>query len=101
MLGIIGREVGDNWEEWRDHLHYLDYVVLVAIVAGIAYLLIRRRRDAAAASAEPSSEPVGSSQRALSDAIRADRVTRGRAALWASSRARRSCCRSPARRTST
>ena len=27
MLALIGREVGDNWEEWRDNLHYLDYVV--------------------------------------------------------------------------
>ncbi|MEZ5076497.1 MAG: DedA family protein [Solirubrobacterales bacterium] len=44
MLALIGKGVGDNWEEWRDHLHYLDYVVLVAIVAGIAYLIVRRRR---------------------------------------------------------
>ncbi len=45
MLGIIGREVGDNWEEWRDYLHYGDYVVLAAIVLGVIYLLIRRRRE--------------------------------------------------------
>ncbi len=44
MLGIIGREVGDRWEEWRDYLHYGDYVVFAAIVGGIIYLLIRRRR---------------------------------------------------------
>jgi membrane protein DedA with SNARE-associated domain len=44
MLAIIGREVGDNWEDWRSHLHYLDYAVIAAIVAGIAYLLWRRRR---------------------------------------------------------
>jgi len=43
MLGIIGRAVGDNWEEWRDYLHYGDYVVLAAILAAIAYWLIRRR----------------------------------------------------------
>ena len=45
MLGFIGREVGSRWEEWREYLHYGDYVVLAAIVAGIIYLLIRRRRN--------------------------------------------------------
>ena len=44
MLSLVGKSVGDNWEEWRDHLHYLDYVVVVAAVLGIAYLLLRRRR---------------------------------------------------------
>ena len=34
MLAIIGREVGDRWEQWRDHLHYLDYAVVAAIVIG-------------------------------------------------------------------
>jgi membrane protein DedA with SNARE-associated domain len=43
MLGIIGREVGDRWEDWRDKLHYLDYLVLAAIVLGIVYLIWRRR----------------------------------------------------------
>ena len=33
-----------RWEEWRDYLHYADYAVIAAIVIGIAYLLIRRRR---------------------------------------------------------
>jgi membrane protein DedA with SNARE-associated domain len=43
MLALIGRAVGDNWEEWRDKLHYLEYVVVVAVIAGLIYLLIRRR----------------------------------------------------------
>jgi membrane protein DedA with SNARE-associated domain len=43
-LALIGRSVGDNWEEWREHLHYLDYVVLAAIVVGVIYLIVRRRR---------------------------------------------------------
>jgi membrane protein DedA with SNARE-associated domain len=47
MLAIIGREVGDRWEEWKDYLHYGDYVVVAALVIGIAYLLIRRRRGSA------------------------------------------------------
>jgi membrane protein DedA with SNARE-associated domain len=48
-LGLLGREVGDNWEEWRDNLHYLDYLVLAAIVGGLVYWLIRRRRPPAPA----------------------------------------------------
>jgi membrane protein DedA with SNARE-associated domain len=43
LLGFIGKEVGDRWEEWRDYLHYFDYVVIAAILIGVAYLLIRRR----------------------------------------------------------
>jgi membrane protein DedA with SNARE-associated domain len=45
MLGFIGQQVGSRWEEWRDYLHYGDYAVIAAILAGIVYLLIRRRRD--------------------------------------------------------
>jgi membrane protein DedA with SNARE-associated domain len=48
MLGIVGREVGDRWEDWRDHLRYLDYAVLAALIVGIAYLLVRRRSTRAA-----------------------------------------------------
>ena len=44
MLGIIGREVGDRWEEWRDYLHYGDYLVVAAVIAGVVYLLVRRFR---------------------------------------------------------
>ena len=47
MLAIIGREVGDRWDQWRDHLHYADYAVVAAVVIGIAYLIIRRRRGSA------------------------------------------------------
>ncbi len=52
LLGFIGEQVGDNWEEWRDYLHYGDYVVLAAILAGIVYLLIRRRRGGTPAEVE-------------------------------------------------
>ena len=47
MLAIIGREVGDRWDQWKDYLHYLDYAVVAAIVIAIVYLLIRRRRGSA------------------------------------------------------
>jgi membrane protein DedA with SNARE-associated domain len=53
LLAVIGREVGDRWGAWRSHLHYLDYAVLAAIVAAIAYLVIRRRRAGRALSSSP------------------------------------------------
>ena len=74
MLGYIGKEVGARWEEWRDYLHYGDYLVLAGIVGLVAYLLVRRRRnrsgsggdmgagageETAAGEAEPRAEPVG------------------------------------------
>ena len=44
MLTFIGKEAGDNWEDWKDSLHYVDYAVAAMIVIGVIYLVIRRRR---------------------------------------------------------
>ena len=44
-LTFIGLQVGENWERWKDKLHYLDYVVLAAIVVGALWLFIRWRRN--------------------------------------------------------
>jgi membrane protein DedA with SNARE-associated domain len=44
MLTLIGREVGANWEDWKDSLHYVDYAVAAMIVLGAAYLFVRWRR---------------------------------------------------------
>src|SRR5829696_1824288 len=44
MLGFIGVKVGENWEEWRDKLHYFDYVVIAAIIGLVIYLLVKRQR---------------------------------------------------------
>ena len=44
MLGAIGKSAGDNWEELRDQLHYIDYAVVVGAVMLIIWLLIKRRR---------------------------------------------------------
>ncbi|MFN2611876.1 MAG: DedA family protein [Solirubrobacterales bacterium] len=44
-LAVIGVKVGDNWKDWKHRLEYVDYAVALAIVVGIAYLLIRRRRS--------------------------------------------------------
>jgi membrane protein DedA with SNARE-associated domain len=61
MLGIVGREVGDRWEDWREYLHYGDYVVLAGIVGLVAYLLIKRRRsrDGPDAPETPDGAPEG------------------------------------------
>ncbi len=42
-LALLGRSVGDNWEQWRHYLGYLDYVIVAAAVVGVAWWLIRRR----------------------------------------------------------
>jgi membrane protein DedA with SNARE-associated domain len=57
MLGIIGREVGDRWEQWEDNLNYLDYVVVAGLVALVVYLLLKRRRSKPD-EAERRPEPV-------------------------------------------
>ncbi|MDQ6751426.1 MAG: DedA family protein [Actinomycetota bacterium] len=54
-LGYIGRQVGQNWTQWRDSLHYVDYAVAALVVAAIIWLVIRSRsrrgKDQAAADA--------------------------------------------------
>ena len=37
MLTFIGKQAGDNWEEWKDNLHYVDYAVAAAIVVGVVW----------------------------------------------------------------
>ena len=51
MLTFIGRQVGDNWEKWKDSLHYVDYAVAAMIVLGAVYLFLRYRRQRGAAAA--------------------------------------------------
>ncbi len=52
MLTLIGKAAGDNWEKWKDSLHYVDYAVVALIVVGIAYLVVRRRRTPPDAATE-------------------------------------------------
>ena len=58
MLTLIGREAGENWEDWKDSLHYVDYFVAACIVGGVIYLLLRRRRRGGPPGepAEPATE---------------------------------------------
>src|SRR5919199_6294323 len=45
VLGLtyLGYLLGENWEEVGSYLHYLDYAVALALVAGIIYVLVRWR----------------------------------------------------------
>ena len=45
MLTYIGQQAGDNWEDWKDSLHYFDYAVAAILVIGAIYLFIRYRRN--------------------------------------------------------
>lgn len=45
MLTFIGKQAGDNWEDWKDSLHYFDYAVAAAIVVVAAYYGLRWHRN--------------------------------------------------------
>jgi len=53
-LTFIGKQVGQNWESWKNSLHYVDYAVAALIVLGAAYLAVRwfRRRGGRSESAD-------------------------------------------------
>jgi membrane protein DedA with SNARE-associated domain len=44
MLTYIGKQAGDNWEQWKDNLHYVDYAVAACIVLGVIWLFVRHKR---------------------------------------------------------
>ncbi len=54
MLGFIGVQAGERWTQWKDSLHYVDYVVASLIAVGIAFLLLRWRRRRVHGRAEPA-----------------------------------------------
>jgi membrane protein DedA with SNARE-associated domain len=47
-LALIGDGVGSRWTQWKNGLHYVDYVVIALVVVGAVWLLLRRRRVARA-----------------------------------------------------
>jgi len=53
-LTFIGKEARDNWTEWKDKLHYVDYAVALLIVVAIVYYGVRwyRRRGETPPAAE-------------------------------------------------
>jgi membrane protein DedA with SNARE-associated domain len=43
-LTLLGREVGDNWRDLQEKMHYFDYLIAALIVIGVVYLFVRWRR---------------------------------------------------------
>lgn len=57
LLGFAGEQARANWTSWKNSLHYVDYVVLAAIVVGAVYLLVRWRRNrTAGGTGEPAAD---------------------------------------------
>jgi len=58
-FAYMGKGVGDQWDSWQEKLHYVDYAILAAIVLGVVYLVMRRRRGGrpdAEAPGEPATD---------------------------------------------
>lgn len=53
-LTLLGREVGDRWEDWKDKLHYIDYAIAAIIVLGAIYLIVRHIRGRGRGSEAPA-----------------------------------------------
>jgi len=56
LLTFIGKQAGDNWASWKDSLHYVDYAVAAAIIAGIIWLVVRWWRGR---GRRPADAPAG------------------------------------------
>jgi membrane protein DedA with SNARE-associated domain len=49
-LALIGHSVGGDWTSVRKGFEYVDYAIVAIVVAGIAYVVVRRRRSRPAAT---------------------------------------------------
>jgi membrane protein DedA with SNARE-associated domain len=56
MLTFVGKQAGDNWEDWKDNLHYVDYAVAAIIVVGVIYLFVKWRRGQSGPSSQAEAE---------------------------------------------
>jgi membrane protein DedA with SNARE-associated domain len=60
-FAFLGKGLGDRWDDWQQKLHYVDYAILAAIVLGLVYLYLRRRRgpgDATERAPEPAADTI-------------------------------------------
>jgi membrane protein DedA with SNARE-associated domain len=51
FLTFVGKQVGANWESWKNSLHYVDYAVAALIVLAAVVLFVRWRRNRAGRAA--------------------------------------------------
>ena len=60
MLTFIGKQVGDNWEDWKDSRHYVDYAGAAIIGVTFVFRVVRDRRGGGGGDAAPvgSGEPA-------------------------------------------
>jgi membrane protein DedA with SNARE-associated domain len=57
MLTLIGKGVGENWESWKDKLHYVDYAVVAFLLLGAVVLYVRWRKGRTGnAAGEPAAD---------------------------------------------
>lgn len=54
-LALAGHALGGDWTSVRKGFEYVDYAVVVLVVVGIVYLIVRRRR----ARGEPATDATG------------------------------------------
>jgi membrane protein DedA with SNARE-associated domain len=47
-LALIGQGVQSRWVDWKDKLAYVDYLIVAAVLLGIAYAIVQWRRNRAA-----------------------------------------------------
>lgn len=45
-LAFAGKALGSEWESVRKYFEYIDYAVVLAVIVGIVYLVVRRRAAA-------------------------------------------------------
>lgn len=65
MLGLtyLGYQLGENWREVQDKMHYFDYVIAAAIIGTAAWLFLKWRQNKRAGGTggpgdAPSTEPA-------------------------------------------
>jgi len=45
VWALVGKAVGKQWPEWKQHLNYVDYAVVVVVVFAVGWWLVKRTRS--------------------------------------------------------